>query len=92
MYSYKNERMYIEKEIFIRNIENAVIHDPRSEVVKIQYMRNFKGYPEVLMIMFKGGGYKYINITSNSNGANMRVITAAVYGGEYLGEIENGFK
>lgn len=92
MYSYKNERMYIEKENFIRNLENAIIHDKRSGVLKIKYLREFKGYPEVLLIMFVGGGYKYINITSNSNGANMKVITAAVYGEEYLGEIENGFK
>lgn len=78
--------IYKEKENFIKEIETALMADPRSCVEQILYQRNEQGI-EVVTVEFIGGSCRRINVTGNSNGANFMEIGRAVYEGGARGEI-----
>lgn len=78
--------IYKEKENFIKEVETALMADPRSNVEQILYQRNEQGL-EIVTVEFIGGGFRKINVTGNSNGANFMEIGRAVYEGGARGEI-----
>ena len=63
-----------EKKEFIAALKTALRIDSRSGVESIKYATDiwFEDilYEEVVTIYFKGGAYKLINTTANSNGTN----------------------
>jgi len=81
-----NEKMNEEKKEFIAALETALRMDRRSGVESIKYATDiwFEDilYEEVVTIYFKGGAYKLINVTANSNGANAKEIIKEVYDSE----------
>ena len=80
------EHMYKQKEAFIKRVKLALIADARSNVADITYQRNEQGL-ETIIVLFKLGGFRRINVTGNSNGANFMEIGRAVYEGGARGEI-----
>ena len=83
------------KKEFIAALETALRMDSRSGVESIKYATDlwFEDVgTEVVTICFKGGAYKLINVTANSNGENAKQIIKAVYGGEVVGLLFYGFE
>lgn len=80
------ESIYKKKENFIKEVKTALMADPRSCVEQILYQKNEQGL-EIVTVKFIGGGYRRINVTGNSNGANFMEIGRAVYEGGAIGEI-----
>ena len=80
------EHIYKQKEAFIKRVKLALIADARSNVADITYQRNEQGL-ETIIVLFKLGGFRRINVTGNSNGANFMEIGRAVYEGGARGEI-----
>ena len=70
--------IYKEKANFIKEVETALMADPRSNVEQILYQRHEQGL-EIVTVEFIGGGFRRINVTGNSNGANFMEIGRAVY-------------
>lgn len=84
---WKNmEQIYQKKEAFVTRVKLALIADERSNIADITYQRNEQGL-EIIMVLFKLGGFRRINVTGNSNGANFMEIGRAVYEGGARGEI-----
>ena len=77
------------KKEFVEALSNALKMDSRSGVKSIQYATDiwFEDvlYEEVVQINFRGGEFKLINVTANSNGENAKGIIKAVYGGKPVG-------
>ncbi|MBC6678750.1 hypothetical protein [Zhenpiania hominis] len=80
------EQIYQKKEAFVKRVKLALIADERSSVADITYQRNEQGL-ETIMVLFKLGGFRRINVTGNSNGANYMEIGRAVYEGGAKGEM-----
>lgn len=85
-----------EKKEFLKALSDALKIDGRSGVESIEYSTDiwFEDvlYEEVVEVSFKGGAFKLINVTANSNGANAQEIIKAVYGGEVFGLLFYGFE
>ena len=71
------EQIYQKKEAFVKRVKLALIADERSNIADITYQRNEQGL-EIIMVLFKLGGFRRINVTGNSNGANYMEIGRAV--------------
>ena len=84
------------KKEFITALCNTLKMDGRSGVESIEYGTDvwFEDvlYEEVIQINFRGGEFKLINVTANSNGENAMGIIKAVYGGEAVGLLFYGFE
>lgn len=80
------EQIYQKKEAFVKWVKLALIADERSNIADITYQRNEQGL-EIIMVLFKLGGFRRINVTGNSNGANYMEIGRAVYEGGAKGEM-----
>ncbi len=84
------------KKEFIEALGDALKIDSRSGVKSIEYATDvwFEDvlYDEVIRINFKGGAYKLINTTANSNESNSKEIMSAVYGGRPVGLLFYGFE
>jgi len=91
-----NEKMNEEKKEFIAALSDTLKIDSRSGVESIKYATDiwFEDilYEEVVTIYFKGGAYKLINVTANSNFSNAKEIIKAVYGGAVVGLLFYGFE
>ena len=89
-------KMNENKKEFIAALETALRMDSRSGVEYIKYATDIwfedVRYAEVVTIYFKGGAYKLINVTANSNGENAKQIIKAVYSSEPVGLIFYGFE
>lgn len=84
MFEINRDKMIQEKRDFIRRIKLVLKADPRSEVDKLEYYDVPEG--EFVVITFKSGFRKGINVSHNSNGANFEEIGRAVYGDGAFGE------
>ena len=85
------KKMIRNKRDFLRYLESLLRLDKVSNGVhSLQYKYNPLDlvFPEVIIITFEGGHIRAINVKGNSNGANLKEVTAAVYGyGECVGLI-----
>lgn len=77
--------MNISKEEFIKHLEALIIADSRSCVQNIVYTKNENG--EKLRIIYTGGAHIDINVSCNSNGANLLEIAREVYGNGAFGRM-----
>lgn len=84
----EREKEIIEKKGFIKKIEEALFLDhDRSGVKAVNYIE-YATNQEVIVIEYYGGHMAWINVTANSNGANMREIAGEVYGAGSIGHFE----
>lgn len=77
--------MNIPKEEFIKRLKAAVMADTRSCVQDIVYSRDDSR--EIVKIIYTGGASVSINVSCNSNGANMLEIAREVYGNGAFGRM-----
>ena len=75
----------ISKKEFIRHLEALIIADGRSCVQNIVYTKNENR--EKLRIIYTGGAHIDINVSCNSNGANLLEVAREVYGNGAFGRM-----
>lgn len=84
----EREKEIIEKKAFIKKIEEALFLDHDRSGVKAVNHIEYATNQEVIVIEYDGGHMAWINVTANSNGANMREIAGEVYGAGSIGHFE----
>ena len=73
------ENEYERKKMFIKVLKAALVIDQdRSNVSGLDYEK--RGYNEVITITYTNGRTAYINVSANSNGANLTEVVREVYG------------
>ena len=75
----------ISKKEFIRHLEALIIADGRSCAQNIVYTKNENR--EKLRIIYTGGAHIDINVSCNSNGANLLEVAREVYGNGAFGRM-----
>lgn len=75
----------ISKKEFIRHLEALIIADGRSCVRNIVYTKD--GSKERIRIIYTGGAHIDINVSCNSNGANLLEVAREVYGNGAFGRM-----
>lgn len=68
------------KAAFIESLQNTLALDEGSGLDSLAYEVSLKNLDEYIHVFYKGGGYKKILATGNSNYANAKEILEAVYG------------
>lgn len=75
----------ISKKEFIRHLEALIIADGGSCVRNIVYTKD--GSRERIRIIYTGGAHIDINVSCNSNGANLQEVAREVYGNGAFGRM-----
>ena len=75
----------ISKKEFIKHLEALIIADGRSCVQNVVYTKD--GSRERIRIIYTGGAHIDINVSCNSNGANLQEVAREVYGNGAFGRM-----
>ena len=75
----------ISKKEFIKHLEALIIADGRSCVQNVVYTKD--GSRERIRIIYTGGAHIDINVSCNSNGANLLEVAREVYGNGAFGRM-----
>lgn len=76
---------YATKRKFIKALEATLLLDERSGVKALDYEK--RGSREVITVTYKSGAQAYIDVSINSNGANITEVVREVYGAGARGRI-----